>query len=242
MLGFSVGGVLGRSFSVWLKNLVPFTLLSALVYSPLIIYTLVIFSDLTLKSLQTWSLVAPFLALVLGLVATGAISYGTFMQLRGQSASLGKCITVGLQRLLPALAVGVVVGIIVGLGFLALVVPGIILYCMLYVAMPAAVIERPGIGGALKRSADLTKGYKGHIFGLLFILGVIQRIVQWILETATVGDQARTMSDVKTYLIVTAVFIVVWGALQSVASAVAYHDLRATKEGTATEELARVFE
>jgi len=48
-------------------------------------------------------------------------------------------------------------------GFLLLVVPGIIVSLMLMVAVPVAIIERPGVMASLKRSAALTKGIKGQL-------------------------------------------------------------------------------
>jgi len=58
MKEFSAGAVLGRSFSIWLKNLVPFMILTLLVFFPLIIYTFVVVTgELTLEKVQTWAVV-----------------------------------------------------------------------------------------------------------------------------------------------------------------------------------------
>ena len=56
-----------------------------------------------------WFLLLILLLALLGLVATGAITYGVFQQLRGQRASLRDCLRVGLARLFPVLGVALLV-------------------------------------------------------------------------------------------------------------------------------------
>jgi hypothetical protein len=238
MNSFSVGGVLSRSFSIWLKNLLPFFVLSAIINAPALLFVYLLQTGaITMSNLLVAGLLAGVLAMVFGLIGTGAMTYGVFEQLRGGHASIGKCISVGFSRLFPILGVGLLAGLCLLLGFVALIVPFFILMCMFYVAVPAAVVERPGITGALKRSAELTSGYKWSIFGIIFLLGVINKVSNKIIESIFSGS-----GDVGAFALVTLAVAAFLGALGSVASAVAYHDLRVAKEGVATEELARVFD
>jgi len=242
MQPFNAGAVLSRSFSIWLKNLVPFTILTFLVYSPLILYTAVLLGgDLTLKQIETWDRVESLLGGVLNLVATAALTYGTFQQLRGRHAGIGESIGVGLKRLFPVLGVGILAGLCIIGGAILLIVPGIILACMLWVAVPVAVVEQPGVGASLKRSAELTKGSRWQVFGVILVLGVINWLIGYLLYSAFIKD-ATSIADVKTFMIVALLISIMLGALQAVASAVGYYDLRQSKEGVGIEELAKVFE
>lgn len=242
MNDFSVGSVLKSSFSIWLKNLIPFTVLAVIVYSPLVLYTLAVMSDdLTLEIIANWGYAMAGGGFLLGMIATAAMVYGVVQQLNGKPASLGACIAVGIKRLFPVLGVGLLVALCVGLGLIALIIPGIIISLMLYVAIPVAVIEKPGVMASLSRSKELTSGYKGSIFGILFVLGVIERIVNKVLESSFITETA-TMDDVKMYLFLVLAVSIVLGALGAVANAVVYYDLRRAKEGVGVEELARVFE
>ena len=63
MRPLSVGSVLSQSFSIWLKNLVPFTILTVLVYSPVLI----------------WSLGHKFFTLLIAVVVTLAVSVPLMM-------------------------------------------------------------------------------------------------------------------------------------------------------------------
>lgn len=236
---FGVGRVLGRTFPIWARNIVPFTILSVIVFSPLLIYAVAGFPrdpEPDENAVLWYSVKIGVGAYVLSLVATGAFVYGVFQQLRGQPAGIGACLRVGLTRFFPVLAVAVLAGLLTVLGLLAVIVGAVVVACMLWVAVPVAVVERPGVIASLKRSAQLTSGEKGSIFGILFLIGIVERVIDKILEAAMGADAG--MAAVWVSVATTVAF----SSLQAVACAVAYHDLRVAKEGVGIEDLVRVFE
>ena len=110
---------------------------------------------------------------LLNILVSAALTYGVVMELQGKRASIGACVSTGLVRFFPALGVGLLTILAVVGGCLLLVIPGIMVACALYIAMPISVIEKPGVMGALRRSRELTTGYKAQIFGLMFLLGLM---------------------------------------------------------------------
>ena len=245
---FAAGSALGRGFGIWLKNLPSFLILAAIGYAPSIIYAV---------TRDPQSLIEPtiggrFLDLALSTIgqsiATAGILYGVIQQLRGNHAGIGESLSVGIKRLLPVIGVGIVVGLAVGVGLLLLIVPGIILGCMLYVAVPVAVVEKPGLGGSLKRSQELTSGYKVQIFGLFVVITLLTVAANFVLSKMMVPDVNSVtnlddfLAKVKTFLIAAAGLSLVMGSLGAAIQGVVYHDLRVAKEGIQTEDLARVFE
>jgi hypothetical protein len=233
---FGVGSVLGTSFRVYGRNFVPFTLISALLYVPMILWT----SMSSLESFANWKHMALVgaLATVLNSFVSATLTYGVVKELQGQRVGIGACLSTGFARMIPALGVALLSGLIIGVGFMLLFVPCVIASCVLYVAMPASVIEKPGIMGALGRSAELTRGYRGAIFGLALILGIVGIVVTYVEKSAF----PITLASYKTYLYVNFATTVVFGALGSVVAAVAYSSLRTEKEGTSIDDLAKVFE
>jgi hypothetical protein len=185
---------------------------------------------------------------LLDLILAGAVVYGVFQQLRGKAAPLTDCVRVGVARLLPVLGVALAVAVLVGLGSLALYIPGLLLTLMLWVAVPVAVVERQGVMGSLKRSNYLTSGEKGTIFLILLVLGSMHLAAFLLGGLAMVGT-GRGFMDVFTddtepglaRALVPLLLVVPLGALSAVAAAVGYHDLRIAKEGVATEDLVSVF-
>lgn len=267
---FRVGSVLERSFRIYFKNIVPFLLITALVYVPYAVYLFgVVDVDYLIgESAKTHLLISTVVNIVLPCIATGAIIYGSFMELRGRHAGIGKSLSVGVGRMLPVTGVAVlsilcaivpfVPSIVMffvsgGLGLLLGLVGLVfffVIFIMLYVAVPSAVVERPGLVGALRRSRELTSDRKGAIFGLLFIIGIIQlvfssvitRVMGGNIEQADLRNMAEFESVLQNSLIAGLITSIVFGALSAVVQSVVYHDLRVEKDGVGVEELAAVFE
>jgi hypothetical protein len=65
----------------------------------------------------------------------------------------------------------------IALGFVAFVIPGIVLALRWSVVAQAAAIEQQGWLPALRRSGQLARGHYWHIFGLLFITGLFTAIL-----------------------------------------------------------------
>ncbi|HEY0250387.1 MAG TPA: hypothetical protein VGC41_02630 [Kofleriaceae bacterium] len=256
---FSVGGVLGAGFRIYFRNFIAFTLIAAIIYIPLMA-----FQWYGMQHLGSGSGSSAWIerALQMGLNAfvSGTLTFGVVKELQGQRASIGACIVTGFSRLVPVAVVAflvlicemIVPAIAVGMGiamqsvggvlFLMLLsfIPAIIIACMLYVATPAAVLEKPGVFGALRRSRELTQGYKGAIFGVLFLLGLFAFGIGLILATAL--DVTKSLHNMQTFIYVTMGINVVFGAIGACVQAVAYYTLRVEKEGANVNELASVFE
>jgi len=240
---FGVGSVLGMSFRVYARNFIAFTLITAVLYIPLLAWTVHISN--TPVDHTSLKEVLVQLGVVLGLTAflnsfvTATLTYGVVKDLQGQRASIVSCVTVGFKRMLPALGVGLLAGLCMIGGLILILIPGIIVACMLYVATPASVIEKPGVFGALRRSRDLTLGHKGGVFGILFMLWLIGWGVSKIEAAAFTPT---SVADVHLQMYISMGVQVILGTLSSVVAAVAYYALRAEKEGTSANELAAVFE
>lgn len=87
------------------------------------------------------------------------------------------------HRLVGIMGLVFVIGLATGLGFVLCIAPGVILALMWSLAVPAAVLENKGLGDALSRSQELSKGGWGRIFvvGLLFyfLRMSVLMLLQW---------------------------------------------------------------
>lgn len=247
---FGVGRVLGTGFVVWFRNLTPFLLITALFYAPPWIWAVsVVHGEQTVKTLHAATqafTIATFLTIPLNVFVAATLTYGVVRELYGQRASIGACIATGLVRFLPAFGVGLLTWLCVGLASLALVVPGIIVHCMLYVSTPVSVVERPGVGAALSRSGELTQGRRWSIFGLVLLLFVVNLFSTYLVCTLAVSPHPRTIEAVfdnmSRLIYVSFAHQVITGSISAVMTSVSYYYLRAEKEGTSTAELAAVFD
>jgi hypothetical protein len=231
---FEFGDVIGKTFEVWLKNFVPFAVITLVVHSPMLVVTFLM-EDAPPEDALKLSLLVIVLSLTLGSVASGALTYGVLQALRGRAVAVGECISTGFARLLPVLWVSILVGVCIVLGFL-LVVPGFIFLSMLAVAVPVAVVEKPGATTAMGRSATLTKGFRWPVLFVVLVLVALGWGLNTVLEipTATLGVAGSLISLVLV--------TVVSSAVQAAAPAVMYQRLRDVKEGASVEDLAKVFD
>jgi hypothetical protein len=78
-------------------------------------------------------------------------------------------------RVLPVVAAAqIVVAIGTAVGFVLLIVPGVLLAIRWAVVAQAAAVENAGWLGALRRSGELTAGAYLHVFGVILIVGLIE--------------------------------------------------------------------
>jgi hypothetical protein len=137
-----------------------------------------------------------------------------------------------------------VVGILVGVGFLLLVVPGLWVLAVFSVTPVAVVIERAGFGG-LGRSADLTKGYRWPIVGanilIMIIAAAINFIAMFVIGLIIVplgGNVTGTLIGVLGLGIITSVA----NGLAAILISLIYARLREIKEGASVRDIAAVFD
>jgi hypothetical protein len=100
--------------------------------------------------------------------------------------------TVGASgvSVLPVVAAATIMsGIGIGLGFVALIIPGLILAIRWAVVAQAAALEGEGWLDALHSSGRLTKGNYGHVFALLLAAGALSFAVH--LAAISVHLRAR---------------------------------------------------
>jgi hypothetical protein len=131
-------------------------------------------------------------------------------------------------RVLPVVAAAqVVAGIGTGLGFVALIVPGLVLLAVWAVVAQAAAIENTDWLGALRRSAELTRGSRWHALGVVISVGLINGVIERVCGAA-VG------SGVSVAALVAGVAVqMITLSFAALTSAMLYYDLRARAAGQA---------
>ncbi|HTU85468.1 MAG TPA: hypothetical protein VMF57_07825 [Solirubrobacteraceae bacterium] len=70
----------------------------------------------------------------------------------------------------PLAAVSILFGISVSIGFVLLIIPGLILVVIWSVVAPVTVLERPGIFAAFGRSRELVRGNGWNVFAVIAVV------------------------------------------------------------------------
>jgi hypothetical protein len=133
--------------------------------------------------------------------------------------------------------------IAIGIGWVLLFVPGVILMVMFWVYVPAIVVENAGVTECFGRSRALTRGHRWGIFGMFLLLGVVIAGLELILFTQVEDVQAMAMAMTSGWMLwgISAVSVVIT-AYAAVLTSVGYYYLRAEKEGVLIEDIAKVFD
>ena len=226
-----VGRALGRASQLLFGNFVKFVILNGVVWLPLLVVQILLHASPALGVL------GGVLSLVLNVISQAAVLFGAFQQMRGRPFEIGESLQKGFGRFLPVLGTAICVGIAVGVGFVLLIVPGIILSIMLYVAIPVCVVEAAGPFAAMSRSSELTKGSRWKIFGIALLAGLIVIIPTLIVQGILAFALGWVGVAVGGYIVE-----VIAGVFGSIVVAVVYHDLRTAKEGIDVDRIAAVFE
>jgi len=235
---FRVGRVLNRTFSLLSRHFLTFFVVTAVAYVPTLLITQAsAFADSRSLSAVALTLVASFLAVVLGMLSQAVVLYGAFQDMRRRPVSLAESLKVGLRRVMPVVAIGIIVVVLVSFGIILFVVPGLILFAKWSVAIPVCVVERLGPSASLARSSELTKGHRWKIFGLMLLLFIIGSVVSPALD-----EMVPLVGGTTLTVIVSLLWNGVWGAFSAIAVVVTYHDLRVAKEGVSIDEIAAVFD
>jgi hypothetical protein len=100
----------------------------------------------------------------------------------------------GLRVLGIVMAAQIMAILGIALGFIALIVPGILLSLRWSVVAQAAAIEREGWLPALRRSGQLASDHYGHIFGLLLLTGLLTIVVTWGAAAIPLGSGSGVAS------------------------------------------------
>ncbi|HEY2440660.1 MAG TPA: hypothetical protein VGI07_10535 [Solirubrobacteraceae bacterium] len=122
--------------------------------------------------------------------------------------------------LLPLMGVSVLYAIGVAIGFVLLIIPGLILLVMWSVVAPVTVVERPGVLAAFARSRELVRGNGWAVFGVIVLLGLAVVVV-----SVAAGLAAASLGSVGGAVIEWAVTAAV-APLAALSASVLYFTLR----------------
>lgn len=245
---FSVGDVLARAWNIFIGNIVFFVSVTLLIYLIIgvgigviagLAFLLGVSGGMDLLigiGIAAAVIVVILLFIVLNTVGEAVLLLGAFQRLRGEPLRVNEALKRAFARFFPLFGLGILSGLAVMVGFVLVIVPGVILLVMWAVAVPACVVEGLGPIESMSRSSALTKGHRWKVFGLLLVLWFINGIGSQFFTTL-LGAVSETLASVGSYI-----WLAVWTALWNCVLIMTYHDLRVAKEGIDTGQVAAIFD
>jgi hypothetical protein len=120
------------------------------------------------------------------------------------------------------IVVGILAGIGIAIGFVLIIIPGLILLTIWSVVGPAVVVDRTGVLGAFGRSRELVRGHGWAVFAVIVFFFIIIAIGHAIIAAIASGV-SDTVVGYAVASLVGNLFLAPLGAL---AAAVLYFNLR----------------
>jgi len=191
-------------------------------------------------------MIGSFVAMAIGSALLQAMLVrSTTLHLSGREADVPGSAMGAIALTLPIIGVAICVSIVAGLGLLLLIIPGIMIFCALSVAVPALVEERCGVFASMSRSRDLTRGSRGQVFVVLLFNWVVSVVVNGVIGAVVgVGMFPEPGTSLPDPLFASTLYALGAGLIAVVSAvtlAALYLELRQVKEGAGAELLADVF-
>ena len=185
----SPGDVIGRAFQIYREQI------GVLLPAALLVFAI--------DAVVSWvfdegvlAVVAAVVSLVLAVLYQGmVVQLVRDVQDGRRDHTVGELFSSVSPVLLVLIAVSILAGLGIAIGFVLLIVPGLILLTFWSVVAPVTVIERPGVFSAFSRSWELVRGYGWPVFGtivLVFLLVIVASIAAALIGLA-LGDVGRAI-------------------------------------------------
>ncbi len=178
-------------------------------------------------------------------LATGALTRAVGARYLNEPASIGRAYGHVFRMFFKYLGTILLSGLVVGLGFMFCIVPGIIF--AIWFAFTSSVCVLEGMGGvnAMGRSRELARGNAWRIIGLWLLTILANLVLGWAIGFFAEFVVPKMIEGVSTQVMVSQgiqqVFSMILQPLFSVAWILFYYDLRIRKEGFDLEVLAKAM-
>jgi hypothetical protein len=218
----NAGEVIGEAFRIYRSQFVT-----------LLLAALAVFLISGLAVLVLPGLLAIIAALVV--VAAAVFYQGAAVQLvhdvqdGRRDYSLGELFKSVAPVAVPLLLVAILAGIGIAIGFVLLIIPGLILLTIWSVVAPVVVVENPGVFAAFGRSRELVRGNGWQVFGVIVLVYLILIVIS--LAGAAIGAPLGDVGRAVVNWLVTALT----APMAAVVAAVLYFRLRALKNEATTD-------
>ena len=183
------GAIIGRVFQIYREQAATLLPAALLVYAVQLLAALLV---------PDFFVVAAVVGIVVGVFYQGmVVRLVEDVQDGRRDHSIGELFRSVGPVVLPLIGLAIVAGFAIAIGFVLIIIPGLILLTWWSFAAPAMVIERAGVFGSLGRSRDLVRGNGWNVFGtilLVLLIDIAVNIVAAIIGAA-LGDAGRGVVD-----------------------------------------------
>jgi hypothetical protein len=184
------------------------------------------------------------LAVVLGSIGVAASTFVVSDAYLGRETSAADALARAAPLIGRLIVISILLSLVVFVGIILLIIPGVILFAGLLLSTVVAVIEAPpSATAAMNRSWVLTKGYKGKVLLTMIVAGLLLAVPGIALGVIG-GVVGATVSEPAAlwFFVLPLIFQIFVYPFVYVVQTVLYYDLRVRKEGFDLELLASALQ
>lgn len=220
----NLGDILNTTFNMYRENFTLFAGICAVIVIP----QAILVSLFAISHSTVFVLLAALLSLAVPFLLTGALAQAVSARYLGRPMTIGQAYAaLGSRTILVLIGVSFLSAILVLIGLIFILIPGIYIAVRFTVASQAAVLERQGVTDSLRRSWNLVQGNWWRVFGIVLVV----TILVGVLETLAGRLVGAVAGDVLGTGLSTAVVGILIQPIQAIALTLLYYDLRIRKEG-----------
>jgi hypothetical protein len=247
----TTGALLDRAFRLYSGNFSLMLGITAGAYVPFYLIMLALESSVVgnlqfgLVGLSTLIFQVIFMILWASIafpIASGATTYAISERYLGNEVTIGDALRRGLSHFWPLSIAQITATIRVMIGFVLLIVPGILWMLSYSLIVPAILVEGQRAIPSLRRSSELVRGHRGKVFCVLLVVNLLQAVlaggvgmISNLVFSAASGSAAILSSALGNLL---SIFLT---PLAIIAAILLYYDMRIRKEGFDLEMLSRAL-
>ena len=184
----TIGAVIGEAWTLYTRFFARFFLLGLVVFAALnLVYALLV--EAISSDSEGAIAFLGFLGFAIAVIGTtwlqGAFVYAVQDARDGSfDSTIGDVFARVSPAVFPLLVAGLLAGLGIALGFVLLVVPGLILLTIWAVIGPVIVVEGVSALDSFGRSRALVRGHGWTVFAIVLITGLLSTIASGILQAA----------------------------------------------------------
>jgi hypothetical protein len=242
-----LGDILTAAFDIYKRNAAQLLLIVAIIVVPLSVLGFLI-SHFALSAEKTVTtagqsvesrsffiflmaaLVAAAISIIIAAILQAAMMRAAAQATVGDPVDVGESYRWGLRRFGSVLLVSILVGVLVAIGFILLIIPGIILLVFFAVSIPAVVVEGRRGTDAMRRSWNLVRRHFWHVLGVIVVAFIITGLVSGLL--GAIGGSNSVLQ-----LIFRTIGQIIVAPFSALVTVLLYLDLRARSESLTASTL-----
>jgi len=249
----SLGKLLDETFDIYRRNILLFLGISAIPNIALLVLQIVLSgSSLTNPNAPRMATVSVSLimwlaSLFVSSIVTAATTLAVSDIYLDTPTSVAACFARVAGKALRVCYVSFVVSLIVALGTLLCIVPGVYLAGFYGVAIPAVVLEKTGGNASLRRSSTLTSDFVGRVIVVYFLTTIFIFGMTWALTAGADALGSIAFHDTGIFTkqmfetIASTLGGVLFGPITAIGLTLVYYDLRVRKEAFDIEHMMRLM-